>query len=696
MVAICFDSPLKDGGIPLTNYFVMTNPGGLMTVGPKSPIIITGLSNDVRYTFSLCACNDIGNGPFSTTDAGITPRARPDAPVQIRSAQAGNYTKITFEPPQHAWDVPIEGYFVVANPGGNVYTAEHRLNVPRQAITTSSLLDTGNHHVCAYNCSGVGRFSGLHDEEGTIELSPEISAEPTSSPVSAPKVPTAVSIQQHEEEVFIEQQIEEEGNHHPFVEYKQEYEDVDVTMLKDADESADNFALLSVTLINNNAGAYGDARVDFQPLNDLPAGGILIIQFPNSFLNTSAIRLRHVADGLDGTVSLSVIDRSVTLQRNGDGTDIRAGKHITLTLAGIMNPGQSGVTGDFTIRTVGSDGDEIDQGRADGITIAPGQLEGAEVLLDNSRADSMTEVDIVFVAWNAIPPTGCITIQFPPDVTVRDVSMAMDGACEGMDGSFRVLVNQNQGVSVVSFIRQGDGRVVAPQTEVSITLNVKLSPHTALGVGTYMIQTVAGDGTIIDEDSAVPGLAVEHKNDSASVQPIELLNTLQSAVLRRSGSAPDINIDLVNRKIHVLSALEFDHGNTRVHSKHSHVALQIAHAMDLTQDVMDEFDLGLAHWRIETHVHNNSNSKVCFRLSNERASALKATLIEQHDVDPSSLHTKGHGSTRADSSTGVDSFEILFSFDGRFDGLLPGEPKAPQKESSVRAATVVNANQEDL
>jgi hypothetical protein len=473
---------------------------------------------------------------------------------------------------------------------------------------------------------------------------------------------------------------------------------VDVTVLPNANELADNFALLSVTLINNKAGAYGDARVDFQPLNDLPAGGILIIQFPDSFLNTSAVRLRHVADGLDGTVSLSVIDRCVKLQRNGDGSDIRAGKHITFTLAGIMNPGQSGVTGDFTIRTVGSDGDEIDHGRSDGIAIAPGELEGAEVLLDNSRPDNMTEVEIVFVARNAVPPTGSVSIQFPSDVVVRDVSMAIDGACEGMQGSFRVLVNQNQGASLVSFIRQGDGDVVNPQTEISIILNVKLSPHTALGTGMYMVQTVAADGSIIDEDSAVPGLAVENKNDFASVPPTELLKNLQSAVLRRLGSTPDINIDLVHRKMHVLSALKFDDKNTKVHNKHSHIALQIAHAMDLIQDVMDEFDLGLAHWRIETHVHHNSNSKECFRLSNEMATALKTTLIEHHDVDPSSLHTKGHGSTKADGSNSVDTIEILFSFDGKFASLLlPGEATVSnRKESSVRAATLVNVNQEDL
>jgi len=522
----------------------------------------------------------------------------------------------------------------------------------------------------------------------------------TISPVAVDKPGTAV--QEHDQGPQQDQELEvqdheREQDQEPevFLEYQVEYDDADV--LPAGDQAVSDFAMLSVTLLNNTAGAYGDARIGFHPLNAIPSSGVIYLEFPESFLSVSAARLRNGIEGIDGTVRVSVASKRVKLERNGDGSDVQAGKYVSFTLSGIMNPGQSGDAGNFTILTLGSDGDEIDQGRADEVVIAPGLLEGAEVILDNGSSGDMTEVEISFVVRNAVPPTGSITIQFPVDVTIRDVSMALQGACEGIDGSFRVNVTRTKVGSVVSVVRQGDGSLIQPRSEVSVVLNVRISPQTALGTGNYRIQTTAGDGSVIDENSKVAGLAVQDESEAPDSSS-ELLRNLQSAVQLRLGGTPDILLDLMNHRIELLTVLEFATSDQlQVQSKHSHILLQIAHAMDITQDVMDEFDLGLAQWRIEIHVHANSNSKVNWRLSNDRAQALKTVLAEKYEVEPASLHAKGHGSAQPQRKGDQECFvEILFSLDGRF-GDLPGNTPAPaSKETSIRPpSTTVKDNQED-
>ncbi len=60
---VSFTAPASDGGSPIISYIVTSSPGGITASGPRSPIIVKGLTNGTSYTFTVQAINKIGTGP---------------------------------------------------------------------------------------------------------------------------------------------------------------------------------------------------------------------------------------------------------------------------------------------------------------------------------------------------------------------------------------------------------------------------------------------------------------------------------------------------------------------------------------------------------------------------------------------------------------------------------------------------------
>jgi M6 family metalloprotease-like protein len=78
--SVTFTPPASDGGKPITSYTVTSIPGSLTATGTSSPIVVTGLTHGVNYTFSVTAANDDGTGPSSSVSYyNVTPR--PYAPA---------------------------------------------------------------------------------------------------------------------------------------------------------------------------------------------------------------------------------------------------------------------------------------------------------------------------------------------------------------------------------------------------------------------------------------------------------------------------------------------------------------------------------------------------------------------------------------------------------------------------------------
>ncbi|WP_164137694.1 autotransporter domain-containing protein [Stenotrophomonas maltophilia] len=71
--SVTFTAPASNGGGSITGYTVTSNPGGLTGSGSGSPIIVTGLTNGIAYTFTATATNSAGTGSASAASNAITP-----------------------------------------------------------------------------------------------------------------------------------------------------------------------------------------------------------------------------------------------------------------------------------------------------------------------------------------------------------------------------------------------------------------------------------------------------------------------------------------------------------------------------------------------------------------------------------------------------------------------------------------------
>ncbi|QHT59361.1 hypothetical protein GXP70_04840 [Paenibacillus lycopersici] len=76
-VTVTFNAPANDGGSEITGYEVTVSPGNRIVTATSSPIIISGLTNGISYTFTVKALNSIGASEPSAATSPVTPRAVP-------------------------------------------------------------------------------------------------------------------------------------------------------------------------------------------------------------------------------------------------------------------------------------------------------------------------------------------------------------------------------------------------------------------------------------------------------------------------------------------------------------------------------------------------------------------------------------------------------------------------------------------
>jgi|688.fasta_scaffold00172_158 hypothetical protein len=122
---VSFAEPYYDGGNPITGFLVKSIPGNITATGTESPIVITGLTNGIPYTFTVSAINAGGNSPASLPSNSITPfrpNTIPGAP-SINTVTGGNaQASIEFTPPMDNGGAVITQYTVTSNPGNIMAT----------------------------------------------------------------------------------------------------------------------------------------------------------------------------------------------------------------------------------------------------------------------------------------------------------------------------------------------------------------------------------------------------------------------------------------------------------------------------------------------------------------------------------------------------------------------------------------------
>ncbi len=90
-VTVRFIPPTSSGGAEITEYTVTSSPGGLTASGTSSPIMVTGLTNGIAYTFTVTATNSAGTGAASLASGSVTPAI----PTYTITASAGSGVNIS-------------------------------------------------------------------------------------------------------------------------------------------------------------------------------------------------------------------------------------------------------------------------------------------------------------------------------------------------------------------------------------------------------------------------------------------------------------------------------------------------------------------------------------------------------------------------------------------------------------------------
>ena len=87
--SVSFTAPVNNGGSTVTSYTVTASNGTTVT-GSASPITVTGLTNDLAYTFTVKATNANGPSLASAASASATPR-RSAAPTKASDAAPSGF-----------------------------------------------------------------------------------------------------------------------------------------------------------------------------------------------------------------------------------------------------------------------------------------------------------------------------------------------------------------------------------------------------------------------------------------------------------------------------------------------------------------------------------------------------------------------------------------------------------------------------
>ena len=96
-----WSAPADDGGSPVTNFRVTSNPPSAnspMTVGNVPTTSMTGLINGTAYTFTISAINVIGEGPPSPASNSVTPAATSRSGLDHRRGQRREQCRVDHRP----------------------------------------------------------------------------------------------------------------------------------------------------------------------------------------------------------------------------------------------------------------------------------------------------------------------------------------------------------------------------------------------------------------------------------------------------------------------------------------------------------------------------------------------------------------------------------------------------------------------
>ncbi|WP_152602077.1 Ig-like domain-containing protein [Cryobacterium roopkundense] len=109
-------NPPSNNGAVITSYTVRS-ANGLSTTCASTTCTLSGLTNDVEYTFTVTASNAVGESAASGASASARPDARPDAPQAPTLTFGDGSLAVSWDAPRSTGS-PITSYTLEITPGG--------------------------------------------------------------------------------------------------------------------------------------------------------------------------------------------------------------------------------------------------------------------------------------------------------------------------------------------------------------------------------------------------------------------------------------------------------------------------------------------------------------------------------------------------------------------------------------------------
>jgi len=142
--------------LPITSYTVTSSPNGITVTGTGSPIVVTGLNRQVRYTFTVHATNAAGDSPESAPSNAVQTVFVPDRPAIVSTVGGDSSATVTFTPPARDGGRPITRYTAIARPGAAVSGPGITVSGTGSPLTIGGLTNGTLYAISVYATNALG------------------------------------------------------------------------------------------------------------------------------------------------------------------------------------------------------------------------------------------------------------------------------------------------------------------------------------------------------------------------------------------------------------------------------------------------------------------------------------------------------------------------------------------------------------